>query len=230
MTVEAQLGIVGEVRTELDEAGAEVVVDEVDVAGIDNRRAGDQFGRRLAGDGIHTTLRAQHTGLLLGLANVENILATGPATKVLLRHVVLALTFSEADKVHTLMLGKALQTCHEPPGHRRHQDRWERDCPALRERTRPSLRPSAASVRRRRDTACRGVQDPASHDSRGRHRQIALLSSSGLRTMGSPHGYHKPTWPSGCIRRVTPRSETAGGVLLHTNKPNFVGLRRSLAS
>ena len=76
--VDAQLRVVGEVRTELQEERPEVVVDRVEVVMVHQCRRVDQ--PRVGGPGgrAPAALGALHARLLLRLADVEDTLAPGP--------------------------------------------------------------------------------------------------------------------------------------------------------
>lgn len=62
-------------------AGAEVVADHVDVAGVNHRRAVDKLRRSPAGGRIDAFARARDARLLLGLADAGNAFAARPAAQ-----------------------------------------------------------------------------------------------------------------------------------------------------
>ena len=139
--VDAQLGVVREVRAELQEERPEVLVDGVEVVVIHHRRRRDQ--PRIAGPGGRVTaaLGAQHPRLLLRLADVEDALAPGPLPQVLLRTVVLALAPPERHDVDAVAFGVALDRVDEPLRDRRHQHRRRhRGAPHLAEEIRGARR------------------------------------------------------------------------------------------
>ena len=123
MPVDAQLGVVGEVRTELQEERAEIIVDGVEVVLVDHRRRGCQPRIGGAGGGVVAAFSAQHARLLLRPADVENALAPGPRAQVLPRTLVLALATAERHDVDPVVLGVALDGFDEALGHGRHQRR-----------------------------------------------------------------------------------------------------------
>jgi hypothetical protein len=75
VAVDAQLGVVGEVRAELDEERAEVVVEAVEVEMIDQRRRFHQPRVRGTGALVVTAFGAHHAGLLLRPTHVQHRLA-----------------------------------------------------------------------------------------------------------------------------------------------------------
>ena len=142
MAVDAQLRVVREVRTELQEERPEIVVDRVEVEVVHHRRRRDQPRIGGAGGRVVAALGAQHARLLLRLADVEHALAPGPVAQVLLRTVVLALAPTERHDVDAVAFGVALDRVDEPLRDRRHQHR-RRHCgaPHLAEEIRCPRRP-----------------------------------------------------------------------------------------
>ena len=135
--VDAELCVVRKTRAELDEAGTEVVADQVDVEGIDRRRVVDKFRGGPAGGRIDAFPRAQDARLLLGLADVEHAFAVRPAAEISLRDVVLAHPLPEGDDIDAPVPGEPFQALREPPGHGRHQGpRRARGCRGPPGRTR----------------------------------------------------------------------------------------------
>ena len=125
--VDAQLGVVGEVRAELQEERAEVVVDGVEVELVDHRRRGGQPRVGVAGGGVVAAFGAYHLRLLLRLADVEDALAAGPVAEVLPGTVVLALAAAERHDLDPVAGGEALDGVDETPGHGSHQGRGRYD-------------------------------------------------------------------------------------------------------
>ena len=121
--VDAELGVVREVRAELQEERPEVVVHGVDVVVVHERRRLHQPRIRRPGPGVVPALRAQHPRLLLRPADVEHALASGPPAQVLLRPLVLALAPAERHHVDPVAFGVALDRVDEPLRDRRHQHR-----------------------------------------------------------------------------------------------------------
>ena len=121
--VDAQLRVVREVRTELQEERPEVVVDRVEVEVVHHRRRRDQPRIGGAGGRVVAALGAQHARLLLRLADVEHALAPGTVAQVLLRTVVLALAPTERHDVDAVAFGVPVDRVDEPLRDRRHQHR-----------------------------------------------------------------------------------------------------------
>src|SRR5215813_4338733 len=74
MPVEAELGIVWEIGTELQEEGSEIAVQAVDIELVDHGGGSHQPGIRGAGVFIAAAFGAEHRGLLLGLADEDHAL------------------------------------------------------------------------------------------------------------------------------------------------------------
>ena len=107
----------GKAGAELEEAGPEVLVHEVDVVVVHHRGREVQRGAAEARLRIGLAAGARHARLLLALADVQHALAAVPLAQVLLGAVVLA----EADQVDTLVAGEALDGGHEGARHGSHQ-------------------------------------------------------------------------------------------------------------
>ena len=113
MPIQAQLGVVGEVRAKLQEERAEVGVDGVDVVLVHHSRGLNQPGIRLARLRVVAPLRAPHRGLLPRLANEEHAFVPRERGQVLPRDLILALSVREGEQRDALRLGKAFQDCDE---------------------------------------------------------------------------------------------------------------------
>ena len=123
MAVDAELGVVREIRAELEEERAEVVIDGIEVVGVGQGGGEGQRGEAAAGGGIDLRLGAQHAGLFLRLADVQHALAAGPVPEVRLGALVLALAFLEADQVDVAVPGEGLDRGHELASDGSHQGR-----------------------------------------------------------------------------------------------------------
>jgi hypothetical protein len=121
VAIEADLDRIGKVRAELDKERPEVLIQEVEVIVVGHRRAaGDPRVRvALASLGVLSARGAKHRGLLLGLADEQHPLGETTPCQILLRHVVLALSFLEADHIEPMLFGEALDGANEPLGHGR---------------------------------------------------------------------------------------------------------------
>ncbi len=107
MPVEAEFGVVGEVRAEFEEEGAEVPIHGIDIVLVHQSGRLDQPGIGLAGLGVVAALRAPHRGLLLGFADEEHPFLRGEGREILLRDLVLALPMSKGQQRDALRLSEA---------------------------------------------------------------------------------------------------------------------------
>src|SRR5450756_687938 len=89
VTVDGELGVVGEVGTELQKEWAEVFVDGVEVVVIDHGRAVHDVRIGLSSLGAVTPLRPLDPGLLLGLSDVEHTFGALELSQVLLSDCLL---------------------------------------------------------------------------------------------------------------------------------------------
>ena len=90
---------------------------------VHHRRRRDQPRVGAAGGRVVAALGAQHTRLLLRLADVEHPLVPGPLAQVLLRAVVLALAPTERHDVDAVVVSETLDGVDETLRDRRHQHR-----------------------------------------------------------------------------------------------------------
>jgi hypothetical protein len=90
MPVQAQLGVVGEIRADLEEEGAEVPIHAVDVVVVHHGGGADQPGIGLTRVRVAPLLGAHHGRLLLCLADEEHALLLGEPRQMLRRHLVFA--------------------------------------------------------------------------------------------------------------------------------------------
>jgi hypothetical protein len=113
VAVDAQPGVVGEIRAELEEERPEVGVHGVDVEVVDHPRgAHDPRIRRPLG--VTTLLGAEQPGLLLGTADEQHPLLGCELGQVLVHEVVLALALGEVHPRHVLVTGEAAHRVAEP--------------------------------------------------------------------------------------------------------------------
>ena len=91
VSVDAELGVIGEIGAELDEERAEVLVEAVEVVVVDHRRTSHDPGVGLPCVGIAALLGAKDGRLLLRLAHEDDPLVAVELGVVLLGDVVLAL-------------------------------------------------------------------------------------------------------------------------------------------
>jgi hypothetical protein len=130
--IETELGGVREVRAELQEEGAEVSIDAIEVVVVHHRRGPHQPGIRLAGLGIPTPLGREDRGLLLCLADEEDALVPGEPGQVLGHHLVLPLAFLEGDQRERVLDHEGLDGRHEGLAHRSHEGRRRKQVAAMR--------------------------------------------------------------------------------------------------
>jgi hypothetical protein len=123
VAIDVELGVVRKVGTDLQEEGAEVLIDAVEVVVIDHR--GCVHNPRIGSSRLCTAplLRPHHSRLLLGLADIEDAFRSLEASQVLLRDVVLALPLLEAHQIDALAVDERLDVANERLGHRRHRRR-----------------------------------------------------------------------------------------------------------
>jgi len=123
MPVEAEFGVVGDVRTELEEERAEVPVHGVDVVLVHQGRRLHQPGIGLARLGVVAALGAPHRGLLLRFADEEHAFLFREGREVFLGDLILALPMGEGQQRDALRLGEAFQCFDEGGRERLHQRR-----------------------------------------------------------------------------------------------------------
>src|SRR5206468_570098 len=108
VAVDAQLGVVGEVRAELQEEGAKVLIEAVEVEVVDHGRGLDDPGVLLTGARVGALLGAENGGLLLGLADEEDAFVAWELEPILQGHVLLALSFGESEQGNLLLVDEVL--------------------------------------------------------------------------------------------------------------------------
>src|SRR5499426_3151888 len=101
MAVEAELGVVGKVRAELQKERPEVFVDAIEIEVVDHggRLDDPRAGRTRAL--VAATLGPHDSGLFLRLANIQHTLALLELPQVLLGDIVLALALLEGNEINT---------------------------------------------------------------------------------------------------------------------------------
>ena len=217
--VDAQLRVVREVRAELDEQRAEVVVEDVHVVVVHHRRRRRQ-PRAHAATGPLAPLRAQHPRLLLGLADVQHALRPVVPAQVALRPLVLPLEAPERHEVDAPAPREVLHLRHEAPRHRRHQRRRRhRVPPDVAEEVR---RPGARLQHRHVHVQVHAVdalqfQDGVLGHGFGRRSCYAHAAGSGRWAPHRPlYGQRRHARPSRRIRN--PRSGAAAGACLNASR------------
>ena len=120
MAVETHLGIAGKVRRELDEEGAEVVIDAVEVVLVDHRRRFVQPRIGLAGARIFLADGADNRGSFLGFANEEDAFLTAELGEIIAGNFILALTAGKRNDVQSVVLRELLDGLKERHSHAGH--------------------------------------------------------------------------------------------------------------
>ena len=120
VAVDAQLCVVGEVRAELQEEGAEVLVHAVEVVVVDHGRAVDHPRVGHAAGRVAPPLGTYDSGLLLGAADIQHAFLGIEVPQIFLRHVVLALVLAEADHLQVVIGHEAFDVGEERLGLRSH--------------------------------------------------------------------------------------------------------------
>ena len=121
VAIQAQPGIIGEIRAELEEERAEVGVDAVEVEVVDQRGGPHQPRVGRPGDRVVPPLGAPHRGLLLPATDEEHPLGAGKRGQVARGDVVLALPRREMHQIKVVGFHEMVHIGHEPLGHRVHQ-------------------------------------------------------------------------------------------------------------
>jgi hypothetical protein len=131
MAVQAQLGVIREIATELEKERPEIPVDGIDVVVVHHCRRFDDPRVRLAGPRATPLLGAEDGSPFLRLADENNAFFGLEPTQVLGHHVVFALALDEQHDRHPMSGGKAIQFFHKAPAHRAHQRRRCQWLPAV---------------------------------------------------------------------------------------------------
>src|SRR5215467_15330674 len=120
MAVDAELGVVRKVRTELQKQRSEVLIDTVEVIVIDHACGfhDPRIGRPRALTAA--TLSAHDARLFLRLANIEHALVLLELPQVRLRDVVLSLALLKANEINAFPGHDLLDVTNEGLRHRRY--------------------------------------------------------------------------------------------------------------
>ena len=121
MPVQAELRVIGEVRTELQEEGAELPVHTVAVEVVYHRRRAHNPRIRVPRLRIAALLGAEHRRLLLRLADEHDTFRLVEPREVFLHHVVLALALAELHHRNLLLFREIFHRRHEGFRHWVHQ-------------------------------------------------------------------------------------------------------------
>ncbi len=140
VAVEAQLGVVRKIGTELDEERSEVGVEGVNVEVVDHRRGLDDPRVGHTSDRVATLLGVEHAGLLLGSAHEQDPLGLVELGQEGEGQVVFALPLGEIDDRNVMISGEAIQTSDEVLADRFQQGRGrERVTPVVAQERHHSL-------------------------------------------------------------------------------------------
>jgi hypothetical protein len=121
--VQAKFGVVGKVRSELEEERTEVTVQTIPVILIDHRRGPHNPGIRLARFRVAPLFCPENRCLLLCFAEHHHAFRFFEPGQMLGHDVVLALSFAELHHRYVLLFGKPLHAGHKALRHRLHQRR-----------------------------------------------------------------------------------------------------------
>src|SRR5215475_4520198 len=119
MAVDAQLGVVGKVRAELQKERPEVFVDAIEIVVVDHpsRLHNPGIGRTRALTAA--TFGPHDAGLFLRLADIQHALALLELPQVLLGDIVLAPALLEGNEINTFASDELLNVANERLSHRR---------------------------------------------------------------------------------------------------------------
>src|SRR5580658_62827 len=123
VSVQAQLRIIREVRTELQEEGTELPVQTVTVEVVHHRRRAHDPGIGMSRLRIAALLGAEHWRLFLRLADEDDPFRFIETRQVFLHHIILALALVELHQRNLLLFREMLHRRHEGFGHGVHQGR-----------------------------------------------------------------------------------------------------------
>src|SRR5207253_8719901 len=119
--VQTELGVIGKIGTELQEEGAEVAVQAVEVIVVDHGRGAHEPGVSAAGLRIAPLHGPEHRGPLLRLSHKDHALRLLEARSVLGGDIVLALPSLETHQGNAMIFHELLDPCYEPVSDRRHE-------------------------------------------------------------------------------------------------------------
>jgi hypothetical protein len=134
VAVDAQLGVVGEVRTVLQKERPEVLIHAVEVVLVDHGRGLDDPRIGLAGLWMPALFGAEDRGLLLRLADEEDAFCASGCTEagqVLFGKIVLALVAGEGRQGDSLLFRERLDGRDERPGDPVHERGGGEDHPPV---------------------------------------------------------------------------------------------------
>src|ERR1700732_629486 len=121
MAVNAELGVVRKVRTELEEEGAEVAVQGIDVVVIDHGRRTHNPGIVLAALLVVPLLGAKDRRFLLRLADEGHAFSLAELSPVAGSDIVLALPFLKCNQRNSFRFSKRLDASDKLPRDLSHQ-------------------------------------------------------------------------------------------------------------
>src|SRR5713101_535501 len=122
VTVDAQLGVVGKVRTELEEEGTEVLIHAVKVQLIYHRGALDDPGVLLA-RGVGALFRAEDGDLFLGFAEEQDAFGPLKAGTMFRGDIVFALPLAKLHDRNVVFFDEGIDLAQELVAHDSHQRR-----------------------------------------------------------------------------------------------------------
>src|SRR6516162_1467135 len=120
MAVEAELGVVGKVRAELQKERSKVLVHAIEVIVVDHPCRLHDPGIARARALTSATLGPHDARLFLRLADIQHALVLLELPQVLLGDIVLALALLEGNEIKTFAGDELFNVVNECLGHRRH--------------------------------------------------------------------------------------------------------------
>ena len=113
MSVEAELGVIGKIRAELQKERAEVTVHAIHIEVVDHRCRRHQPRIRRAGFLTPAALGPEHRRLLLRLANEQHSFGLVEPAQMLGGNIILALAFAKLHQRNLFLLCECLHRCDE---------------------------------------------------------------------------------------------------------------------
>jgi hypothetical protein len=123
VTLEAEFGVVGEIRTELEEEGTEVPILAVEVVLVDQRRGAHQPRIRTTSVRVAPFLGAEDGGFLLGFAHEDHALGGGKPGSLLSGDLIFVLPLLKSDAGERMSFDEAFDGSHKVSGKGTHESR-----------------------------------------------------------------------------------------------------------
>src|SRR5437016_848073 len=120
MSVQTKLGVVREVGTELEEKGAKVLIDAVEIVLVHQCRRFHNPGIAVVALWMVSLFGPIDSALLLSFADEDNALGLPESGPAFGGHIVLTLAFFKVHDRNLIVLGELLNGTHKSAGHRFH--------------------------------------------------------------------------------------------------------------